>query len=53
LEMSENTVKAMYYKENNIGNWLKKSKKQYIWKIEIDGDLHTVEFLDSILSGKK
>ena len=51
--MAEESVKAVYYKEKNIGNWLKKSKKQYIWKLEVDGDLHCIEFLDSILSGKK
>jgi hypothetical protein len=51
--MAEEPVKALYYKENNIGNWLKKSKKQYIWKMSVDGDNHTIEFLDSVLSGKK
>lgn len=24
-----------------------------MWKFEIDNDLHTIEFLDSLLSGKK
>lgn len=51
--MGDQSVKALYYKENNIGNWLKKSKKQYVWKMEVDGDMHTIEFLDSVLSGKK
>lgn len=51
--MSVETVKALYYKENNIGNWLKKSKKQYVWKLEVDGETHHIEFMDSVLSGKK
>lgn len=51
--MSMETVKALYYKENNIGNWLKKSKKQYVWKLEVDKETHHIEFMDSVLSGKK
>jgi hypothetical protein len=51
--MSDESVKALYYKENNIGNWLKKSKKQYVWKLQVDGDTHHIEFMDSVLSGKK
>jgi hypothetical protein len=51
--MADDGIKALYYKENNIGGWLKKSKKHYVWKIEVDGDTHVLEFMDSILSGKK
>ena len=51
--MSGESVKALYFKENNIGNWMKKSKKQYIWKMKVDGETHHIEFLDSVLSGKK
>jgi hypothetical protein len=51
--MADSSLKALYYKENKIGNWIKKSKMQYVWKMSVDGETHTVEFTDSVLSGKK
>jgi hypothetical protein len=47
------SVRAIYFDERNIGERIKKSKKQFIWKFEIDGLQHTIEFLVSKLSGKK
>lgn len=50
---SKAAVEALYYEEKSIGLWMKKSKKHYIWKLSLEGDVHCIEFLDSILSGKK
>lgn len=47
------SVRAIYFDERNIGERIKKSKKQFIWKFELDGLQHTIEFLVSKLSGKK
>lgn len=30
-----------------------RSKKHYLWKVSLDGSIHCIEFLDSVLSGKK
>ena len=47
------SVRAIYFEEKAIGEHIKKTKKQYIWKFEIDGLQHTIEFLASKLTGKK
>jgi hypothetical protein len=47
------SVRAIYFEERNIGEHIKKSKKQFIWKFELDGLQHTIEFLVSKLTGKK
>jgi len=56
----KSTVSAVFYEEKNIGLWMKKyakltfrSKKHYVWKISLDSQIHSIEFVDSILSGKK
>lgn len=47
------SIRAIYFEEKNIGEHIKKSKKQFIWKFELDGLQHTIEFLVSKLTGKK
>lgn len=47
------SIRAIYFEEKNIGERIKKSKKQFIWKFELDGLQHTIEFLVSKLTGKK
>ena len=47
------SVRAIYYEEKHIGEKIKKTKTQFLWKFELDGMQHQLEFLVSKLSGKK
>ena len=47
------SVRAIYAEEKHIGEKIKKSKTQFIWKFELDGLQHQIEFLVSKLTGKK
>eukprot|EP00343_Euplotes_focardii_P007568 CAMPEP_0205819996 /NCGR_PEP_ID=MMETSP0206-20130828/2564_1 /ASSEMBLY_ACC=CAM_ASM_000279 /TAXON_ID=36767 /ORGANISM="Euplotes focardii, Strain TN1" /LENGTH=400 /DNA_ID=CAMNT_0053114259 /DNA_START=26 /DNA_END=1228 /DNA_ORIENTATION=- len=47
------SVRAIYSEEKHIGEKIKKSKTQFIWKFELDGLQHQIEFLVSKFTGKK
>lgn len=47
------SIRAIYFEEQNIGEHIKKSKKRFVWKFELDGLQHTIEFYVSKLTGKK
>jgi hypothetical protein len=46
-------IKAISYVCNDIGARAKSSKKQYIWKFEIDSTMVEMELHNSQFSGKK
>ncbi|CAI2364177.1 unnamed protein product [Moneuplotes crassus] len=47
------SVRAIYHEEKHIGEKIKKTKTQFIFKFELDGLQHQIEFLVSKLTGKK
>lgn len=47
------SLKNLVYKEENIGQMLKISKKHFTWKFDYKYDSYTIEMQDSRLSGKK
>ena len=47
------SIKGLDFACNQIGKSMKASKLRYIWKLELNGVLHQIEFYDSKLSGKK
>eukprot|EP00742_Colponemidia_sp_Colp-10_P001436 GILJ01001545.1.p1 GENE.GILJ01001545.1~~GILJ01001545.1.p1 ORF type:complete len:569 (+),score=92.58 GILJ01001545.1:39-1709(+) len=46
-------VKPVYYEEDDVGKRVKKSKRKYTWKVDLDSTHHTIELYASFLSGKK
>jgi hypothetical protein len=46
-------VRAVYFAVQDVGKHMKKSKKRFIWKFQIDGHEHVLEMFVSYMSGKK
>jgi hypothetical protein len=47
------SIKAIYYDSEKLGKTFKGSKKKFTWKFELDGMQHTIEFMVSVITGKK
>jgi len=47
------TIKALGYEVRDLGKTIKKSKRHFIWKFEIEGKPHRAEIVVSYMSGKK
>lgn len=47
------SIKVINFERHDIGERLKKSKSQFIWKLSIDNTLTTIELMCSHFSGKK
>jgi len=47
------TIKAIFASVQDIGKTVKKTKKHYVWKFNIDGRDHILELFTSMISGKK
>ena len=47
------SIKGLDYSRSMIGIKIPSSKYRYFWKLDVDGVEHSIEFLDSRLSGKK
>lgn len=46
-------VRAIYFNVQDVGKHMKKSKKRFLWKFQVDGQEHVLEMFVSYLSGKK
>jgi len=46
-------VRAVYFAVQDVGKHMKKSKKRFIWKFQVDGHEHVLEMFVSYMSGKK
>lgn len=46
-------IKAIYFAANDIGARIKKSKREYIWKFEVDATMVEMSLHSSGFSGKK
>ena len=46
-------VKAVSFEKREIGNMIKASKVQFRWRVQLDGQMTTIEVLSSKLSGKR
>jgi len=47
------SVKAIFCSVQDIGKTMKKTKKHYVWKINISSEDHIIELFNSTISGKK
>mmetsp|Transcript_15002 Transcript_15002/g.15018 ORF Transcript_15002/g.15018 Transcript_15002/m.15018 type:complete len:136 (+) Transcript_15002:13-420(+) len=50
--MSE-SFKPLHFDALNVGKMIKRTKRKYSWKFELDGIVYTLDFYVSKLSGKR